>query len=546
MPAVSASTLEAPAPTAPPEQEPLPRAGRPAAAKQRPSVGESVVRGVLANLSTQPLTWGATLLGTVVVPRLLGSELLGQLTLAFSTTALAAAILDLGLVDYLTRRTAQHPDRARRELGLALVVQTVTFTLGALALAALAPFLVPSIHDLRILDLALVALVLGAAHSLSLAALRGREQHVHYAWLRAAPWAVGTVACVGCLVAGGDAVAFMVVAVIVDVAMLALALRVSGLRPRVSGTRTALLGEVRELIRGGLPFLSWNITMSVYNGIDRVLLGLFVPVSEVGWYGAAYRIIGIPVFIPTLLVTPLFPALSRSVHDPETLRRVMAQALKMTLLFTVPLSAGICVVAPAVPGLFGWPTDYASSAPLIMILSLQMPIVSVDMVLGTVIMAIGRERAWVRMGIIAAVLNVVLNLLAIPAFEHVAGNGPIGASIVTVLTEVWMCFAALMLLPTHLLDRGTLSYAARVVLAAAVAALVATPLMSVALVIAAVGGSLTYVLLAIALRVVAWSDVEYVRARVSRRRHQASAQPTPNSDLPGPDHLPEPASNVGG
>jgi PST family polysaccharide transporter len=128
--------------------------------------------------------------------------------------------------------------------------------------------------------------------------------------------------------------------------------------------------------------------MAFYGGIDRILLGFFVSSSELGWYGAAYRIIGIPIFIPNLVITPLFPALSRSQQEPDALRRVIAQVLRAVLVLMVPLSAAICVLAPEIPTLLGWPADFENSVPLMQILSIQVPIVGFDMVLGAVLMSL--------------------------------------------------------------------------------------------------------------------------------------------------------------
>ena len=116
--------------------------------------------------------------------------------------------------------------------------------------------------------------------------------------------------------------------------------------------------------------------------------------SEVGWYAAAARIIAIPIFIPTLVVTPLFPALSRSVHQPEILRRTIAQALKVVLLLTVPLFTGSQSSwrGRSRPCLVGLPIS-AVSVPLMRIMSLQLPLVSIGMVLGAATMAIGRRKA---------------------------------------------------------------------------------------------------------------------------------------------------------
>ncbi len=489
----------------------------PAAPRHLP-VGESIVRGALANFSAQPLTWGASLLAAAVVPRMLGSDAFGQLTIAFTITSLATPVLDLGIGNYLTRRVAQHPASVRRDIGVVLLLQLLTFGLGALAIVLLTPLVAPSLLDFRILDMAAVVLVVVAVQSVLTTTLRAQEHHVLYAWLSATIPVVSTLGTVLVVYAGGGVLAYTAAGMVLAILCTAFSWWVSGLRPVRPPLNSAFVEEARQFIRGGFPFLSWNVTMNIYGSVDRLLLAFFVPAFQVGWYAAANRIVGIPVFVPTLLTTPLFPVLSRSAHDPDSLRRAIGHTLRVMLLCMVPLSAAIFVAAPVVPTLFGWPSDFNNSIPSMMILSLQVPIVGVDMVLGTVIMAIGRERRWIKIGLLAAVLNIGGNLALIPLFDHLTGNGPIGASVVTVLTELWMFVGSLIVIPKALLEWRSISSTLRIVGAAVVAGLAASALLPFSFVVAAVVGATIYLLLVLVLRVASMDDVRYVTQRLARRR----------------------------
>src|SRR5262249_6617151 len=157
-----------------------------------------------------------------------------------------------------------------------------------------------------------------------------------------------------------------------------------------------------------------QVTLFAYGQIDRLLLGLFVPVSEIGWYAAAYQISGIPLFVPTLLIVSLFPALSRSAHDPEVVRKTITPTLRQLLVVMGLLCVGSIIIAPGVPTFFGWPADFANAVPLMIILALQMPVVAVDMVLGVVVMSMHRESKLVIVGLVALVFNIGGNVLAIP------------------------------------------------------------------------------------------------------------------------------------
>jgi len=88
-----------------------------------------------------------------------------------------------------------------------------------------------------------------------------------------------------------------------------------------------------------------------------------------------------------------------------------------------------------------------------------------DMVLGTVLIASDRQRQWVIVGCLAAILNPLLNLIAIPLSIRIFGNGAIGASIITVVTELTMMVGAIYLRPRGVLDLATTGYLSRCVAA---------------------------------------------------------------------------------
>jgi O-antigen/teichoic acid export membrane protein len=482
--------------------------------RARLPVGESVTRGALALLSTQPLTWGASLLTTIAAPRLLGAEALGQFTIVFTIATLAATATSLGVSEYLVRRVAQSPATLRQDAGVALLVQTIVTLLGALAIGLLGPLGAFSLVDVRLLYIALIIMLVTPAQTVLLSSFRGRELHAQYAWFNAASVVAGQVGGVVALLVGGDVFVYTFIIGASAIGSTVIGWKLSGLRPTLPSLDRSFWFEVRDFIWGGFPFLTWNLTLAITGGIDRVLLGLFVPAAEVGWYAAAYRIFAIPVFIPTLIMNPLFPALSRSVSSSETIRRTVTKTLRVVLLLMVPMTAGIVVVAPALPSLFGWPADFGNAVPLMIVLSVQLPIIAVDMVFGVVLMAIGRQGPWVVVGLVAAAAKVILDVLAIPAFENLMGNGAIGASIITLVTEALMFGGALILMPKHLLDRRVAWDAARITVAGVATIVVGASLLPIALPLAVVGGAVAYVAVAIVLRAVTLEDVRPMSARV--------------------------------
>jgi lipopolysaccharide exporter len=481
------------------------------------SVGRSIARGGLALFSVQPLTWGASLLSTALLPRLLGSDMLGEVSIATTFIAIVATACGLGISEFLVRRAAQQPHTLRRDQGTALVVQMIAAGLGFGAVLLFGWLFARSIIDYRLLLFAAPVMLVAPAQTVLLSSFRGREQHRNYAWFCATTSVLCMVGGVVTLLLGGDAIAFLAVSAIMLATTTLAGWKLSGLRPRFPRPSALAMSEAWEFIRAGFPFVCWQITQLAYSQIDRLLLGLLVPASQVGWYVAANRFVAIPIFIPTLIVTPLFPALSRSAHQPELLRRTIAQTVRFTLLVMVPLSAGTIVLAPVVPTLLGWPPDFANTALPTSVLALQLPLVALGMVLGTVLMAIGRERRLVVIAIVATGFNIALNFLAIPALQTLTGNGGIGAAIVTVASEILMLIGALVLTPRHLLDIRIVWDAARITLAGAATAIVGVTLLPMGLFVCVPAGAATYVTLTGLLRVLTIEDVRLVASRLRNR-----------------------------
>ncbi|MCC6174889.1 MAG: oligosaccharide flippase family protein [Chloroflexi bacterium] len=421
-----------------------------------------MTRGALALLSTQPLTWSATLLTTIFVPRYLGAEGYGQYAMAMTIAGLAGVVAALGVPGYLTRQIAREPSRAAVLASGTLALLTIVAVVVAVVTTAGPAILGSPISEPRTVQIALGGMVVLVAQQALYAYFIGHERHAHYAWLNAAWVAVSAVAGVGVLFAGGGLLAYLTTTVIATAATTALLWHISKVKLSRQSFDLRLWGE---LVRGGLAFLGFNLAMRVRNQIDVLVIGLLLTEQSAGLLAAAYRIVSIPVFIPTLIVTPLIPALSRSVDNNAAFKQTLQQSLTVAFFLTVGASGAIVGMAPVVPTLLGWGEPFERAVPLMMILALGEPLGAIDSVLAAALLAMGRERNLLRITIAASIFNPTLNLLAIPAFESWFHAGAVGAAAVEVTTELLMFAGALYLLPRGLLGWGTVWTGARILLA---------------------------------------------------------------------------------
>lgn len=479
------------------------------------SPASSVAKGALALLTTQPLTWATSLVSVALLPHYLGDVALGELTLAFTVSGLAAPVVSLGLLEYLSRALAARSSRVAQEATLGWIIMTLAAMLTAVALIPVVHVLGLQVGSAVVLFAALGQIVATPTQGLLLTLLRGQERMGQFALVSSVGGSIATLVPIIVLVAGGGRDGYALATLGAFLVTLAISWPTSNIRlQRVRVTPRALLA----LLPAGLPFLGWTLTMQFYGQIDRILLGMLAPVQVVGWYAAASRIVGIPVFIPLLIVTPLFPALTRCKGDPAVFRDTLNKSMRAALLLTAPLCAAIVAGAPAVPSLLHWPTTFEEAIVPMAILAPTLTIIAFDMILGTALMALGHERKWLVVGIVAAVVNLTLNLLAIPLTQAMWGNGGIGASAVTLLTECVMVGGALLLMPRGLLDPSLLHITARMFVASAALVVVLRVLLDATLPFAVDVGlsAIVFVVSVALLRVIEVRDVRQVSAFVMR------------------------------
>lgn len=426
-----------------------------------------VARNILALLVNQVGTWSVTLVLALVVPPYLGAARYGLFTFVSSYASLFALGMSLGTGTYLTWRIAREPEMAGRLTLNTLLLQLPLALVSSLAALIVLPLLD---RDRLVLELAVIVLVsttLSALTNTCVAALGGFQ--------------IMRVPAQLALAASALTAALMIAGVILHADLPFLA--TTGLIGQGFGLAVNLIYVQRKMsmrlrpdvrlwpiiVRGGLPFFAWSAALLVYGQIDISMLKVMVGDAEVGWYALAYRIISIPIFLPTIVVGAMLPALA-SERDPASprFRELTSRCIRLVAVVGIPACAGTVMLAGSIMRLLHYPASFNQASPLVAILALHMPVVALDMVLGTVLIAVGRQNAWTAVGIIAAIFNPLVNLWAIPYTQHLYGNGAMGASAVTVVTELLMLVGALILRPRTVFTGSDAFYILRCVVAAGV------------------------------------------------------------------------------
>lgn len=495
-----------------PSTEP-PAASMPAAHENRRLAGTTLALGF-----RQVVSWGTATVAMVFIPRHLGPLDFGLLATATAIGGYVALFAGAGLNQVLTQRAARDPGSARAlfravtktRMALMLVVTPIALGVGF------------AVFDRRIGYVLLLSVLVKWALDLVSGAVTAIMQGQHrlgpITMLHSVMIVVSQAAIVAGLAAGFGLWAPIVVGPIWSTIVLVLTIPLFA-RAREFPARRDLPGPgMSELLRAGLPFLAFETANTIFGFSDVMLLAFLTDPTIVGSYTFAWRLSAFIVLPASILGSALLPTLTVAPgRDPTYGRRLPRIAIKMVLLFAVPAAFGIALLAPAITVLVGG-HEFASSGTALRILAMAVPLTTIGVILGTNAQATGRQRdlAFISWGAVA--LNVGANLAVIPMAQHYFGDGGIGAAATTVLTEVYMTGAILVI------SRGTIS--AGDILTAAWRPVVASALMAGVLV--AVGGLLpllaliavgaaTYGLCALAVRATSLAELKGMLSTVRAR-----------------------------
>jgi O-antigen/teichoic acid export membrane protein len=195
----------------------------------------------------------------------------------------------------------------------------------------------------------------------------------------------------------------------------------------------------RTALRDGLPICLAGLISTLYFKGDTVLLMIFASDVVLGIYSAAYAIFETSLQLPAILLAAAFPPLARANLDRQR-QRQWERLVSGLLLALGLLVAAVCYVArgPIIALVSGG--GFAAAGDSLRILALGIPLMYVNFGLTHFLIARDLGRRNMLFSGMMLVLNVALNLVAIPRF------GALGAAWTTVLTEAALTVCCLVAL----------------------------------------------------------------------------------------------------
>jgi O-antigen/teichoic acid export membrane protein len=488
---------------------------------------KTILKNIGALMGSQAITWMLMLLLTIFLPRYLGAEAIGQLHLGMSIWMIMGVFMAFGMDTFLIKAIARDPAQAPDLLGTTLVVRAVLFILSFGIVTLYAYMAQYPTETLYIIYLVGIAQLLWQWVAACEAVLEGLETMEHISIARVVGKIINTFLGIAVLLLGYGIYTIGIVGIIAALGNLLLLFIILGRRYRLR-IRIAPRQAV-TMVKASASYLTIALSLVFYNQVDVIIISFLVNEQTIGWYSASDRLFSTLLFVPTIIVTAIFPMLARTnTDDPTAMPRIMRRNFDMMLLVSVPLGLGLMIIAdPLVVLLFG--AEFAASGPILAVMGIVLIFTYLNILLGKFMLATDRQNIWTVVMVTATVLTVPLDLVLIPWCQQMFANGAIGGALSYVVTEASMVLAGLWLLPGGALNWSNVRTAALIILAGIAMAGATWWFRDAFLAIPILVGAVTYIGLILLLRVIPREDrallkqlAQQMLQRV-RRRNRATA-----------------------
>lgn len=370
-----------------PIQSCVPGAGEPKAL----ALGHRLLHGLVLMLAQNVVARLCGLLSQLVLAKLLRPEDFGVISLTYTVTTIAATLMNVGLDDVLLQR-----QRGLRlwagpafwiSLGLALLAAGLVVLVSP---AAAALYHAPRLVGL--LAILALSMPIGALSSVPGMILRARMRFGFLAVYGSLEIVAQSLLTVGFAWCGYGAYSFVLPAPILGVVHAVVWWRVaapgSSLRPQ--------RGRWKYVVGNTVVTLASRTIIAVMGQGDYMVLGLIVSQDVVGAYYFGFRLAVQPLWMLAGNFTGvLFPALVQLGSDPRRQGEAALKAATLLSYCVMPLGLMQAAVAgPLVTLAFG--PKWASSIPIIELLSIGLALDAVSWVAGSLLTARGEFRAALR------------------------------------------------------------------------------------------------------------------------------------------------------
>ena len=189
------------------------------------------------------------------------------------------------------------------------------------------------------------------------------------------------------------------------------------------------LDDAKSILKESFPFWLTTIFYTIYFKVNTVMLTFMKGYQQAGWYSAAYSLLESLIFIPVSAGRALFPVMSKfhGVNKPALLL-LLRKSIYYLCVLGIAISIGVTLLSDRIIYLI-YLDKFQNSVFALQILIWGVMLIFASTIAGNFLNAINKQKVFSMITLVAALVNVVANLILIPLY------GYIGAAFGTVITE---------------------------------------------------------------------------------------------------------------
>ena len=400
-----------------------------------------IAKNTLVLLASQIISTGLGFFYIIYMARYLGAEGFGILSFALAFTAMFGVLTDLGLQTLATREISRDKTLAEKYLGnvatIKMILVVITFSLISITINLMG---YPE-QTIMVVYFIGASIVISAFSQIFYSIFQAFEKMEYQSLGQILNSVLMFFGILYAINQEYNVIGFALIYFSVSVIVLINNFIVSAwkfVKPKILTD----FNFWKIAIKGAIPFGLTNIFIVIYYYIDTIMISIMVPDGNevVGWYNAAYRLILVLLFIPTVYITAVFPIMSKFHNtSKDSLKFIFEKSTKYMLILGIPIVVGVTLLADRIILIF-FGSDYAPSIIALQILVWSFLFAALGGVFGYLLNAINKQMILTKIVGIGATLNIILNLILIPYYSY------LGASIATDFTRLVVISIELIIL----------------------------------------------------------------------------------------------------
>lgn len=267
-------------------------------------------------------------------------------------------------------------------------------------------------------------------------------------------------------------------------------------KPYVKFKWTVDLNYFKYILSIAWPIGITTILNLIYFKADTLILSIYKPQQDVGFYGAAYKVLEVITALPHLilgLVLPIFTLYfveNKKKELNEVFQKVFDMFVVITFLIIITFSSEAKGVMNFIAG-----SKYGASIDLLRILIWPTTIIFFSSFFNYGIIAINRQREVIKYFLISSIFSLLAYFIFIPKYSY------FGAAYVTFAVELMMALFSYFLLRKYTGWKINFSVFVRVLLVSIIT-YIAMQFMYINFLLVMLIGSLMYIALLVVFRVI--------------------------------------------